>query len=154
MKIYSQIVFDIDSGKIISEVSENYHGQIAECKGGSSTTTTVDPVYNAGLLEISKQQQGWAGQMFNKFKYGTTYDPTENVTGYYDQSGKFVEGKPEAPSAEAVKPGKIDLKNAPSRLIDGVEGREINPEYNAWIKEQQALANKKSADATTQAAKN
>ena len=48
--------------------------------GGSSETTTVDPVYNAGMLALSQEQQGWAREMFNMFKYGVTYDPNEKVT--------------------------------------------------------------------------
>lgn len=132
MKIYSQIVFDINSGKIVSEVSEDYHGPISECKGGgSSTTTTVDPVYNAGMLEISKEQQSWARQMFNMFKYGVTYDPSEKVTGYYDSSGKFVEGKP-----AAAKSGKIDTSGAPPEYIGEGKWKKRNPEYDDYINRQ------------------
>jgi hypothetical protein len=47
--------------------------------GGGSTTTTVDPVYNAGMLKLSEEQQGWGREMFNMFKYGVTYDPSEEV---------------------------------------------------------------------------
>lgn len=46
---------------------------------GGSQTTTVDPVYNAGMLKLSEEQQGWGRQMFNMFKYGVTYDPNEKV---------------------------------------------------------------------------
>jgi len=46
---------------------------------GGSQTTTVDPVYNAGMLELSQEQQGWAAEMFNMFKYGVPYDPNEKV---------------------------------------------------------------------------
>jgi len=47
--------------------------------GQGSTTTTVDPVYNAGMLELSQEQQQWASEMFNMFKYGVSYDPSEQV---------------------------------------------------------------------------
>ena len=45
--------------------------------GGSSETTTIDPVYNAGMLRLSQEQQGWAREMLNMFKFGVTYDPNE-----------------------------------------------------------------------------
>lgn len=60
---------------------------------GGSTTTTVDPVYNAGLLELAREDQVWKREFMNMFKYGVTYDPTETVHGYYDDQGNFVEGK-------------------------------------------------------------
>jgi hypothetical protein len=47
--------------------------------GGGSTTTTVDPVYNAGMLKLSEEQQGWGQEMFNMFKFGVNYDPSEQV---------------------------------------------------------------------------
>jgi len=59
---------------------------------GSTSTTTVDEAYNAGLLEIFQEQEGWAGELYNMFKYGVTYDPTAQVTGYYDANGNFIEG--------------------------------------------------------------
>jgi hypothetical protein len=61
--------------------------------GGGNDTDTVDEVYNAGLLELAKESQGWAGESWNMFKYGVTYDPTEVVTGHYDESGNFIEGE-------------------------------------------------------------
>lgn len=55
--------------------------------GPSTTTTTVDPVYNAGMLKLSQEQQGMASEMFNYFKYGVTYDPN----AYED--GLMIDGK-------------------------------------------------------------
>jgi hypothetical protein len=59
----------------------------------STTTTTVDPVYNAGLLKLSQEEQGWAKEMYNQFKFGVPYDPNEQVSAYRDASGKLVEYK-------------------------------------------------------------
>jgi hypothetical protein len=61
--------------------------------GGGNDTDTVDEEYNAGLLELAQESQGWAGESWNMFKYGVTYDPTETVTGHYDESGNFIEGE-------------------------------------------------------------
>jgi hypothetical protein len=34
--------------------------------------TSYDPAYNAGMLQLSKEQQDWARQMFNQYTTGTT----------------------------------------------------------------------------------
>ena len=34
MKIYDKIVIDMSSGKVLSEISSEYSGKIAKCKGG------------------------------------------------------------------------------------------------------------------------
>lgn len=57
--------------------------------GGSTSTTTVDPVYNAGLLEIAKEDQDFKKTFMNMFQYGTAYDPNEEVWGAM-VDGKWV----------------------------------------------------------------
>ena len=61
------------------------------CGGGAGSQQTYDPVFNQGMLDLSQEQQGWAAEMFNMFKYGVPYDPSEKVQGYYDESGSWVE---------------------------------------------------------------
>jgi len=79
MKVYTKIVIDMSTSEIIEETSFDYHGPIAEMKGGGGGGQSYDPVYNAGMLELSKEQQQWAKEMFNQYKYGVTYDPYEMV---------------------------------------------------------------------------
>lgn len=77
MKIITRIVMNITTGKVLEEESYDYSGPIAECKGGgSSSTTTVDPIYNARMAALSERNQEMADEMFNMFKYGVMYDPT------------------------------------------------------------------------------
>ena len=83
--------------------------------GGSTTTTTVDPVYNAGLLELSQEQQGWAAEMYNMFKYGVDYDPSEV------QRGDWVDGE--------------------WRTADELGADETSPEWKQWNQEYQRLKN-------------
>jgi hypothetical protein len=88
MKIYTRIVIDIATGDMVSAESFNHTGPVAECKGGgSSTTNTTDPVYNAGLLKISQDQQAMADKLFNQYMYGVEYNPEETVYG------KTINGK-------------------------------------------------------------
>ncbi len=60
--------------------------------GGGGSTTSYDPVYNAGLLALQQEQQGWAGEFKNMYQYGVDYDPSQEVSGYYDLEGGWVEG--------------------------------------------------------------
>lgn len=89
MKIYNRLVISICSGEILSESSYEYSGPIAECKsgGGSQLTTTVDPVYNAGLLEIYGLASEKSVEYDNLFKYGVLYNPEET------QEGLMIDGK-------------------------------------------------------------
>ena len=71
MKVYNKIVVDISTGETVYEDSFEYSGPVIMCKGGGATSTTsVDKVYNAGMLALSQEQQGWAREMFNVFKGG------------------------------------------------------------------------------------
>lgn len=36
MKIYERLVLDVESGDILEELSYDYYGDVAECKGGKS----------------------------------------------------------------------------------------------------------------------
>lgn len=55
--------------------------------GGGNQTTTVDPIYNQGLLEIAKEDQEFKKTFMNMFQYGVAYDPNEKV------EGKYIDGK-------------------------------------------------------------
>lgn len=89
MKIYNKIVMNIATGEIIEEDSYEYDGPIAECKGGSTSTTSVDPVYNARMAAIAETNQGYADEMYNMFKYGVPYDPYSNSDQKY-KTGKQI----------------------------------------------------------------
>lgn len=91
MKIYNEIRIDMTTGETLSEDSFEYRGPVSECKGGGQTTTTVDPEYNAGMLELSRENQQWANKLMNNYFYGTDYNPEESVYGFYGADGKFVE---------------------------------------------------------------
>lgn len=92
MKIYNKIIINISTGETVYEDFYEHTGPKIECKGGggSSTTVTVDKEYNAGMLELSREQQKWAGELYSTFKYGTTYDPNEQIRGAWID-GKWVD---------------------------------------------------------------
>jgi len=84
MRIYTKVVIDIKTGNVIRADTFEYAGPIARCGGsGGGGSDAVDKSYNRGMLALSQEQQSWAREMFNMFKYGVNYDPysTDAATG-------------------------------------------------------------------------
>lgn len=78
MKIYRSITIDIDTGETVAEDSFDYDGPVDLCKsGGSTTTNTQDPKYNARMATISERQQKMAEEYFSFWK--RTYKPYEEA---------------------------------------------------------------------------
>lgn len=64
MKVYTRIVLDFETLEVIEQESFEYSGEVALCKGGSSSSTTVDKAYNARLAAIQERQQKIADEYF------------------------------------------------------------------------------------------
>ena len=64
MKIYTRIVLDFETMTVLESESYEHDGDVALCKGGSSSSTTVDKEYNARLAAIQERQQDIADQYF------------------------------------------------------------------------------------------
>jgi hypothetical protein len=56
MKIYNSITIDISSGEVLYEDSFEYGGEIAECKGGSSTTQVEDPEAARRMAAVAERE--------------------------------------------------------------------------------------------------
>lgn len=70
MEVYTRIVMDIETLEVIEKESFEYSGEVSLCKGGSSSSTTVDKAYNARLAAIQERQQNIADEYF---KYWEQY---------------------------------------------------------------------------------
>lgn len=77
MKVYTKIVIDMDKGCVVEAEGFDYHGPVALCKGGSTTTTGVDYAYNARMATISERQQLMAEEYFTFWQ--TDYKPLEKA---------------------------------------------------------------------------
>lgn len=76
--IYSRILMDMRTGKVLEAEGELYEGPVAECMGGSgggSTTNTVDYAYNDRMATLSEEQQAWARDYYNM--WSTHFKPYE-----------------------------------------------------------------------------
>ena len=63
MKMYTRVVIDMADGSVLEEESYEHTGDVALCKG-SSSTTTVDREYNSRMAAIAERQQGMAEEYF------------------------------------------------------------------------------------------
>lgn len=81
MRIYTQVVMEIATGAVVSASYHEYAGPVALCKGTDTTINSTDPEYNAGMLEISRDEWGLAEKYANLFEFGVTYDPNESEYG-------------------------------------------------------------------------
>lgn len=78
MKIYNRVIIDMETGEVIEEDSFQYDGPVAECKGGStSTTDTYDKKYNKRMAKIAERQQAMAEEYFDFWK--DYYQPMEQA---------------------------------------------------------------------------
>ena len=68
----------MDTLETIESEFYEYCGPVDLCKGGGGGAA-IDKAYNAGMLELSQEQQAMAGEMYNMYKYGVSYDPTKQV---------------------------------------------------------------------------
>ncbi len=59
--------------------------------GGGGGGDSFDAEYNARMATLSEEQQGWAREYMNYYKHGVFYDPAEEIRGYYDAGGNFVQ---------------------------------------------------------------
>lgn len=80
MKVYTEIVIDMKSGKVIKEESFEYDGKIAECKGGANRATQA--AYNSALRSV------WGiSDIFNQFapQYSFTQEDVNAPLKSYEQ---------------------------------------------------------------------
>lgn len=76
MKIYTDLRLDIDTFEVISEVSFEYDGEIAECKSGGGGGEP-DKEYNRRMATIAEKELQMAQQYFNFWK--SDYMPMEKM---------------------------------------------------------------------------
>ena len=122
MKIYNKIVIKILTDEVIFEDSFEYSGPIMACKGGGGTSSTVtgDPVYNAGMLALSREQQGWAGEMFDVFKSGVGEGDTSEMQymqNIINSNQSLLGGQTELEAAQIgsrmeLLPGQTELERS------------------------------------------
>lgn len=78
MRVTTELVLDFESGDEISRETSEYAGPVAEAKGGSSSSTTVDKAYNARMATVAEAQQEMAEQYFDFWEeYSKPYEAAQ-----------------------------------------------------------------------------
>ena len=78
MRVHTKIVIRITTGQVVYEEGYEYHGPVAQCKGGGGSTNTIsegDKEYNARMATIAEAQQKMA-EGYEQF-WTDTYKPME-----------------------------------------------------------------------------
>jgi hypothetical protein len=88
--------------------------------GGSSSTTSVDPEYNARMATIAEQQQEMFDQMYSFYRFGTFDGAPQNIEGISQKSKDAVtlEGIAKDPYQGQQNEFGIDYSNADYSFLD------------------------------------
>lgn len=155
--IYTRVVIDMASGKVLEQDGFVYDGPVAECGGGSgsggggsTTTNTVDKAYNARMAAIAEEQNTWARDYFNMWQQ--YYKPYEIAQARSNLEVLPMETdlyKKQLASASELLPGQTQA--ARQFLTASTQGVDVNERMalatadtaNAWkgVGEQTARAN-------------
>jgi hypothetical protein len=123
MKIYTKIVLNL-KGEIVEEESFEYHGPVAECKGGggSSTTTTTIPDWQKPYLEnIYGLAQGQSTKPVQ-------YYPGQTVSGFTPEQ----QVAQQATTTRAIT-GSPLLGAAQNENLKTTSGQYLDPNTNPWL---------------------
>lgn len=162
MKIYRKLVFDWDCN-VIEEDSYEYDGPIAECKGGSSTTTTATPDWQQPYLQdIYNVTQGLSRQNIQTY-------PGQTVAGFSQPQqmaqtatmGRAMQGSPLLGAAQKQNLATTQGAGLNTPTIQGqyfntptiqgaylntptAKGDYLNPNTNPWLAETYGTAARKA----------
>lgn len=121
MKIYRRLVLSLE-GEVLEEDSYEYSGPVAECKGGSSTTTTQPNEFQIPYLkDIYNISQGMS-------QYPVSYYPGTTTAG-------FAPAQQYAQQATANRAitGSPLLGTSQAETMKTMQGDYLNPASNPWL---------------------
>jgi hypothetical protein len=124
MKVYRKLVLSMATQEVLHEDSYEYNeGDIAQCKGGGSSTTTSEPWEGQKpyLSDVYTQAQAQHGQPIS-------YYPGETTAGFTPQQqlamnlteNRALMGSPLVSGAQGV-------------MYNTLQGSYMNPESNPWL---------------------
>ncbi|MFZ5773060.1 MAG: hypothetical protein ACOY4W_16695 [Thermodesulfobacteriota bacterium] len=129
-KIYTRVRLDIRSGTVLDEEFFLYDGEVAECKGGGSSTSvtnTYDPAYNKRMAVVAEDQQKIANQYF-KF-WESSYKPME--TEQIAANRKLIPQQTQLQLAEIAAANKLLPGQTELSLQQMAAAMELLPEQTA-----------------------
>lgn len=112
MKMYTRVVIDMADGSVLEEDSFEHHGDVALCKG-SSSTTTVDKEYNSRMASIAERQQGMAEEYFQYWQqYQQPYEIAQIDANMNLMPKETMLAEAQLDAQSEILPGQTALKRA------------------------------------------
>ena len=112
MKMYTRVVIDMADGSVLEEDSFEHHGDVALCKG-SSSTTTVDKEYNRRMASIAERQQGMAEEYFQYWQqYQQPYEIAQIDANMNLLPKETMLAEAQLDAQSEILPGQTALKRA------------------------------------------
>ena len=121
MKIYRKIVINI-KGEIIEENSYKWKGEVARCKGGTSTTTTSTPSWQEPYLtDVAARAKALSGENIQAY-------PGETVAGF-TPAQQLAQNL----TIQKATGGNPLLGAAQTEATKTISGDYLNPNSNPWL---------------------
>ena len=112
MKMYTRVVIDMADGSVLEEESYEHTGDVALCKG-SSSTTTVDREYNSRMAAIAERQQGMAEEYFQYWQqYQQPYEIAQIDANRNLLPKETMLAEAQLDAQSEILPGQTALKRA------------------------------------------
>lgn len=123
MRIHNKIILRIKDGLELSEEGFEYAGPVAECKGGSSSTTTTQPWSGQEpyLTDVMQQAQSLEGTPLQQYSGETVAGFTPEQTLAQDLT------------TQRALTGNPLLGQAQQLTSDTLQGKYLDPNSNPWL---------------------
>lgn len=110
MKIYEEIVFDMTTMEVLEEVSYEYDGPVAECKGESKQSNSIDYAYNDRMATIAEKELEM-GQSFHDFwvENNAPFEKAKIAANMELMPGQTALEKSQIESQQQLLPGQTQL---------------------------------------------
>lgn len=143
IRIYDSIVLDMRDGHVISSVSHIHHGEVAQLKGGSKSTSTqttyADEEYNRLLEEAKAKSQAMADAYFQFWQQHQA--PLE--AALYDAQLENV------PAQQRITQGLLGIQEGALKSTEELTNKFLNTSLNGVNPNE--WANRAGTDATNAA---
>jgi hypothetical protein len=128
-KIFTRVVVDIATGRILEAVAFDYPGKVAECKGASSGSTTT---------ALPRWLEPYAQQFMNAYQ-GQVFDEQGNVRAQPAELNQQVAGfnpyqESSMQTVANMTGGMQDIANlGAGQAANTISGQYLNPDTNPYI---------------------
>lgn len=133
MKVYTRIEIEMTTGEVLHEEFHEYEGDVSECKGGSSSSTSVDYAYNDRMATLSEEQQDWAREYHQ----------------FWSEVQKPMETEMVAANRDFIQQSKPVRDKFINETMNGINGENLAAQAGADVQQElsrsQSMSNRNAA---------